>query len=92
MSGLKSYTSSMADYDPAGIPATVTIPASDSMACFTGPIIDDLIALEPHESFTLSISNISPDDNRIRRGIGTTTITIIDNDGELRDNMCNSCS
>ena len=82
----------MADYDPAGIPATVTIPASDSMACFTGPIIDDLIALELDESFTLTITDVSPDDNRIQHGIETTTITIIDDDSELRDNMCSSCS
>ena len=82
----------MADYEPDGIPATVTIPASDSRACFTGPIIDDLIALEPDESFTLTITDISPDDNRIQRGIETTTITIIDDDSELRDNMCSSCS
>ena len=82
----------MADYDPAGIPATVTIPASDSVACFTGPIIDDLIALEPDESFTLTVTDISPDDNRIQRGIETTTITIVDDDSELRDNTCSSCS
>ena len=82
----------MADYDPAGIPATVTIPASDSMACFTGPIIDDLIALELDESFTLTITDVSPDDNRIQHGIETTTITIIDDDSELRDNTCSSCS
>ena len=82
----------MADYDPAVIPATVTILASESMACFTGPIIDDLIALEPDESFTLTITDISPDNNRIQRGIETTTITIVDDNSELRDNTCSSCS
>ena len=70
------------DYTPSGIPTTVTIPASDGRACFTGPIIDDLIALEPNETFTLTITNISPDNSRIQRGIETTRITITDDDGE----------
>ena len=76
-----------ADYTPSGIPVTVTIPASaaDMRACFTGPIIDDLIALEPNETFTLSITDISPDDSRIQAGIETTRITIIDDDGELKN-------
>ena len=71
-----------ADYRSSGIPGTVTIPASDPRACFTGPIIDDLIALEPNETFTLTISNISPNNNRIQRGIKTTRITIADDDSE----------
>ena len=60
----------------------VTIPASDPIACFTGQIIDDLIALEPKETFTLTITNISPYNNRIQRGIETTRITITDDDSE----------
>ena len=74
----------LADYTPSGIPRTVTIPASDPdmRTCFTGPIIDDLIALEPNETFTLSITNISPDSDRIVRGIDLTRITIVDDDGE----------
>ena len=74
----------MADYTPSGIPTTVTIPASDPdmRACFNGPIIDDLIALEPNETFSLTITGISPDSSRIVRGINTTVITIIDDDGE----------
>ena len=74
----------MADYTPSGIQSTVTIPASDpdNRTCFTGPIIDDLIALEPDESFTLKIDDISPDNSRIDTGIDTTVITITDDDGE----------
>lgn len=72
------------DYVPSGIQTTVTIAASDPdmRSCFTGPIIDDLIALEPDESFLLKIDNISPDNPRIVTGIDTTRITIIDDDGE----------
>jgi hypothetical protein len=74
----------LADYVPSGISTTVTIPASDPdmRTCFMGPIINDLIALEPNETFTLKIDNISPDNRRINTGIDTTTITIIDDDGE----------
>ena len=73
------------DYTPGGIPSTVIIPISDDRTCFTGPIIDDLIALEPDESFILTIDNISPDNPRILRGIETTRITIVDDDSELID-------
>ena len=74
----------MLDYTPSGVPQTVTIPASDPdmRTCFTGPIIDDDIALEPNETFTLSITNYSPVTDRILSGIKTTSITIIDDDGE----------
>ena len=62
----------------------MTIPASESRACFTGPIIDDLIGLEPNESFTLTITAISPVRDVIRLGTAMTEITIIDDDSELR--------
>ena len=76
----------MVDYTPSGIPTTVTIPASDpdTRECFDGPIINDLIALEPDKTFSLKIdNNISPDNRRINTGIDTTVTTIIDDDSEL---------
>ena len=74
----------MVDYTPSGITTMVTIPASplDGRTCFTGPIINDPIALEPDETFSLKIDNISPDNRRINTGIDTTVITIIDDDSE----------
>ena len=74
----------LVDYIPSGITTMVTIPASDPdmRTCFTGPIIDDSIALEPDETFSLKIDNISPDNRRINTGIDTTVITIIDDDSE----------
>ena len=62
----------------------MTIPASESRACFTGPIIDDLIRLELNESFTLTITAISSVRDVIRLGTAMTEITIIDDDSELR--------
>ena len=63
----------------------MTIPTSDDRTCFTGPIIDDLIALESDESFILNIDSIAPNNPRILRGIETTRITIVDDDSELTD-------
>ena len=82
-----TFDSVLADYTPSGIPTTVTISASDPdrRECFTGPIIDDLIALEPDETFTLRIDSISPDSSRIDTGIDTTVITIIDDKSKFSD-------
>ena len=79
-----------ADYTPAGISQKVTIPASDPdmRTCFTGPVIDDDIALESNETFTLSITNFSPATDRILPGIETTRITIIDEDGKRFCTLC----
>ena len=70
----------LVDYTLSGIPTTVTIPASDPdmRTCFNVSVMKDLIALEPNETFSLKIDNISPDNSRIVRGIDTTVITIID--------------
>ena len=79
-----TFVSVLVDYVPSGIKTSVTIPASDPdmRECFSGPIINDQIALEPDETFTLKIDNISPDNRRINTGIDTTVITIIDDDSE----------
>ena len=84
--------SRVADYSPGSIPTTVTIPASELRACFTGSIIDDRIGLEDDESFNLTITGISPNIDVIRLGRAMTQITINDDDSELRDaggvNLC----
>ena len=79
-----TFNSVLADYTPSGIPRTVTIPGSDPdmRTCFNGPIINDLIALEPNETFNLTITDISPENSRIVHGIDNAVITIIDDDGE----------
>ena len=53
-------------------------------ACFTVDLINDNLALEQNETFTLSITDISPFGPRIQSGIETTRISIIDDDCRFR--------
>lgn len=59
---------------------SITIPASDTMACGNLPITDDDIALEPPETFDVELITppgvpTSPPDSVV--------VTIIDDDGTL---------
>ena len=69
------------------IPSEVTIPADEDMACFISQsIIDDDISQEPDDDFDLNIPQATtPDDPRIVISDGTTTVTILDDDGKFLD-------
>ena len=74
---------SLIDYNPANIPASITIPANEDMTCFTtDTVLDDLIALEEDEVFSLDIENVLPDDPRINVEADNVTVTILDDDGK----------
>ena len=72
------------DYNPANVPSTVFIPASSLSICFvSNSIIDDQIALEFDETFSLSIDQAGPDSGgQITIANGSTVIIIVDDDGE----------
>ena len=73
-----------ADYDPAQVPSTVTIPAGDLRMCFTSTsVLEDDDAMEPDETFILEITDNDPDDPRIVVREPTTTVIIVDDDGEF---------
>ena len=78
----------LADYILSSIPKIVTILVvsdpdnADMRTCFTGLIMNDLYALEPDETFTLSITGIVPDNPGIVRGNETTRITINDDNSK----------
>lgn len=67
------------DYNPASIPDTITIAAAADRECFTGMVINDILALEEEEQFRLTLSDPTP--SGVTIGQATTTITIQDDDG-----------
>ena len=53
------------------------------MTCFTtDAVLDDQIALEEDEVFSLAIENVLPDDPRINVEDDNVTVTILDDDGK----------
>ena len=53
------------------------------MTCFTtDAVLDDQIALEEDEVFSLDIENVLPDDPRINVEDDNVTVTILDDDGK----------
>ncbi len=67
------------------IPSEVTIQPGDDRSCFTSQsIIDDTTAQEPDEDFTLVLDEVIPSDPRVVIPEGTTTVTILDDDGEQK--------
>ena len=74
--------SSFSIVDYTAILLTVTVAAGETSSCFTGAIIDDLIALEGTESFDLEITSTSPGGNGVIIGLTPTRISITDNDSK----------
>ncbi|ORU95023.1 MAG: hypothetical protein A6F71_10275 [Cycloclasticus sp. symbiont of Poecilosclerida sp. M] len=72
------------DYDPAGVPTSLEIPAGNLSACFTSDsVIDDDIPLELEESFYLILDEeVIPDDPRVNVTGPMTRVIILDEDGE----------
>lgn len=69
-----------ADYVELTPPQAVTLPAGPaSETCFSGDIIDDKLALEPVEQFTLRLRDPVIQDVLI--GNDETVVSIIDDDG-----------
>ena len=80
MSYLTSYFSYYySDYSPVPL-RLVSIEPDDLRTCFTGLIIDDLVGGEGVEFFNLNIP--PPTQPGVSVGLDTTTINIIDDDGE----------
>ena len=69
------------DYSPSSIPSSITIPAGELKKCFDVTILDDMIALEGNESFTINMVVDMP--NFGTTGNSESEVTIIDNDGEI---------
>lgn len=60
----------------------VTLPAGPATEmCFRGDIIDDQVALEPDEFFTLKL--MDPVIDGVAIGNDETVVTIIDDDGTI---------
>ena len=66
------------DYEPLG--TTVTLDPLSNSTCFTGEIINDIIALEGMEDFLLLLWD--PMVDRILLAIDRAVVIIVDDDGE----------
>lgn len=66
------------------ISASVVLPPEETTSCFTFPaIVDDSVALESDKSFSLEISDTSPNDpKRIALDITEVEIVIVDDDSK----------
>ena len=62
-------------------PSPLTLAAAEDSICFTIDLIDDDIALEGDEVFSVTLSNPVPSSVSITTS--TADITIVDNDGEV---------
>jgi len=67
------------DYEPLG--TTVTLEPLSNRTCFTGEIINDVIALEGVEDFVLLLQD--PMEDVILLAIDRAVVIIVDDDGEL---------
>ena len=78
----------ISDFAQERIPSTIILQPEETMKCFVSDAInDDEIALEPTEFFTLTINDVTPNDDT-RINLGPPTIIIInDNDGKLMMSM-----
>ena len=78
------YCIILSDFAPERIPSTIILQPEETIKCFVSDaIIDDEIALEPMEFFTLTIDDVTPNDvTRINLG-PPAMIVINDNDGKL---------
>ncbi|XP_041379155.1 adhesion G-protein coupled receptor V1-like [Gigantopelta aegis] len=65
--------------DVVSFPSTVTFPAGSASQQFTVNIMDDTED-EANETFTFVISEVANVYNIVPGGVGTTTVTIVDND------------
>ena len=72
------------DYEPLG--TTVTLEPLSNRTCFTGEIINDVIALEGVEDFVLLLGD--PMEDGILLAIDRAVVIIVDDDGE---SWCGSC-
>ena len=76
-----SFLSLCADYVELTPPEAVTLAAGPAgQTCFTGDIIDDQLALEPVEQFTLRLRD--PVLQNVLVGNDETVVRIIDDDGK----------
>lgn len=74
------HLSFITDYGALNPPEMVTLEESDERACFDVNIIDDLIALEDTESFTLRL--VDPMLDGVILGRNSTLVNIIDDDSK----------
>ena len=71
-----------ADYNPSGVPSSVTIPTGVNRVCFNSSSIVDDSNQEPTESFTLRLSDSTPNQG-VMFSPDTTTVFILDTDRKL---------
>lgn len=79
ISSLMQLSTPTTDYGTP--PSSLTLAAEVDPTCFTIPLIDDDIALEGDEVFSVTLSNPVPSSVSIITFIAN--ITIVDNDGEV---------